>query len=292
VAGHQPLVAFSIERANTMIEHERPQAILLRWKLPDASGSQFINDLRLRSASRLPVIVLGEVGAGNEECVSALDTGADDYVKSPYSIREVLARMQGLLRVNEHQKVRHVISFESLELDYDARMVCARIGQTTDEIRLKLTGPCCRLLRFFLENPLKVHSRKDIIDNVWHGKSVREGAVDVNISLLRRSLAPLQQSLAIQTVRGAGFCLSSASCMPTNQGAGRQANERTTPGARRGGRKPAGTERLRDSAARNRPVWLSDIHAAVEEIRHLQAQLQTITMENDLLREVAKICKA
>src|ERR1700754_70773 len=71
--GHQPLVAFSVERAILLVERERPQAIVLRWKLPDASGMLLIGNLRARATtSRTPVIVLGEEAAGEKECIRAL----------------------------------------------------------------------------------------------------------------------------------------------------------------------------------------------------------------------------
>src|SRR5215469_15209251 len=78
LAGHEPLAAFSVERAAMLVEQEHPQAILLRWRLPDASGLSLVNDLRTHAAtSRMPIIVLGEEDGGEEECVRALDAGAD-----------------------------------------------------------------------------------------------------------------------------------------------------------------------------------------------------------------------
>jgi two-component system phosphate regulon response regulator PhoB len=295
LAGHEPLAAFSVERAALLIEQEHPQAILLRWKLPDASGLSLINDLRTHAAtSRLPIIVLGEEGADEEECIRALEAGADDYVRRPFGIREIIARIQVVLRPIEYREVRRRVSVETLTMDFDARRAFARTGQDQDEVELQLGPTCYRLLRFFVENPYKVLSRKDIIDNVWFGSSVKEGIVDVYIKSLRETLVPLQKSLAIETVRGAGFRLSPVINMPHAQPVQPVAQPITPPVApapQPRQRPPVVDDRLRAGALRNPPVLVSDLSAAVEKIRHLQALLQRKTEENRLLRDAVDATK-
>ncbi|QYD71761.1 winged helix-turn-helix domain-containing protein [Paraburkholderia edwinii] len=308
LAGHEPLAAFSVERAAMLIEQEHPQAILLRWKLPDASGLSLINDLRTHAAtSRMPIIVLGEDDGGEEECVRALDAGADDYVKRPFGIRELIARVQVVLRPIEHREVRRRVAVETLTMDFDARRAFARTGEDQQEVELQLGPTCYRLLRFFVENPYKVLSRKDIIENVWFGSPVKEGIVDVYIKSLRETLDPLQKSLMIETVRGAGFRLASVVDMararelqlaqqeqaPLGTPAGVPV-ARPTPPAQPRKRVPAADDQPRNGAGspvgsgggvRNQPVLVSDMSAAVEKIRHLQALLQRKTEENRLLRD-------
>jgi two-component system phosphate regulon response regulator PhoB len=104
LAGHEPLIALSVERAALVIARECPDVILVRQKLPDASGLSIIGGIRSHAmTSRLRIIVLGEEGADEEECVRALEKGADDYVRKPYSVRELLARIQVMLRPVEHR---------------------------------------------------------------------------------------------------------------------------------------------------------------------------------------------
>jgi two-component system, OmpR family, phosphate regulon response regulator PhoB len=307
-AGHEPLAAFSVERAAMLIEQEHPQAILLRWKLPDASGLSLINDLRTHAAtSRMPIIVLGEEDGGEEECVRALDAGADDYVKRPFGIRELMARVQVVLRPIEYREVRRRVAVETLTMDFDARRAFARTGEDQQEVELQLGPTCYRLLRFFVENPYKVLSRKDIIENVWFGSSVKEGIVDVYIKSLRETLDPLQKSLVIETVRGAGFRLASVVDMARAREVQQVQEQRPqeqqpldspadAPVAR-----PLPQPRKRPTVVddqprssegapaggplRNQPVLVSDMSAAVEKIRHLQALLQRKTEENRLLRD-------
>jgi two-component system, OmpR family, phosphate regulon response regulator PhoB len=322
-AGHDPLAAFSVERAAMMVEQEHPQAILLRWKLPDASGLSLINDLRTHAAtSRMPIIVLGEEGAGEDECVRALEAGADDYMKRPFSIRELIARVQVVLRPIEYREVRRRVSVETLTMDFDARRAFARTGgEEQQEVELQLGPTCYRLLRFFVENPYKVLSRKDIIDNVWFGSSVKDGIVDVYIKSLRETLEPLQKSLVIETVRGAGFRLASVVDMsraqalqqaqaaldapagvPVNAPRGTPAQApagapgpRPAPAPQSRKRPPVTNDQPRNGtggtvggALRNQPVLVSDLSAAVEKIRHLQVLLQRKTEENRLLRDAVE----
>lgn len=289
--GHQSLVAFSVEHALLVIAQACPEVILLRLKLPDASGLSLIDGVRNRGATgRLPIIVLGEEGAGEEECVRSLEKGADDYVRAPYGIRELFARIKVMLRPIEYREMPRRVSVDTLSMDFDARRAFMRTGpDPVDEVELKLVPVCYRLLRFFVENPYRVLSRKDIIDNVWFGKSLSGGIVDVYITQLREALKPLQNSLTIQTVRGVGFRLSkvaeaaAAEAYPADDTAGRTE-------ALAAPRTP--TSDGGDGAeCRHRPVLISDIDAAKEKIRQLQSKLQRKTYENERLRDAIEAGK-
>jgi two-component system phosphate regulon response regulator PhoB len=315
-AGHQPVAAFSVERANLMIEQDRPDAILLRWKLPDASGLSLLNDLRTRTAtSRVPVIVLGEPDADEEECIRALEAGADDYVRRPFGIREVVARVQVVLRPVPHPQVRRRACVDALTMDFDARRVLARTGAAGEQIELRMAPTCYRLLRLFVENPYEVLSRKDIIQHVWFGAAVKDGIVDVYIKSLREALEPLRKTLVIETVRGAGFRLATAAPADAAHAAGapaqlamaaavqQQAVPQTlhqtspqvasAPMLRRSARRRAATgERARTAGAARQPTLVSDLGAAVEKIQHLQTLLQRKTEENRVLRAAVESGKA
>jgi two-component system phosphate regulon response regulator PhoB len=292
LAGHEPTAAFSIERANLMIEQDRPDAILLRWKLPDASGLSLLSELRLHAAtSRLPVIVLGEQGAGEEECIRALEAGADDYVRRPFGIREVVARVQVVLRPVPRALVRRHASVDALTMDFDARRVLADTGPAGEQTELRMAPTCYRLLRLFVENPYEVLSRQEIIRHVWFGAAVKDGIVDVYVKALRGALEPLRERLVIETVRGEGFRLAAAApaAVPPvvaevpQPAVSLPASQPPSHPPRRSARRPA-AERLRVNGAYRQPTLVSDLGAAVEKIRHLQALLQRKTEENRVLR--------
>jgi two-component system phosphate regulon response regulator PhoB len=307
LAGHEPTAAFSIERAKLMIEQDRPDAILLRWKLPDASGLSLLSELRLHAAtSRLPVIVLGEHAAGEEECIRALEAGADDYVRRPFGIREVVARVQVVLRPVPRAVVRRRACVDALTMDFDARRVLADTGQAGEQTELRMAPTCYRLLRLFVENPYEVLSRKEIIRHVWFGAAVKDGIVDVYVKALRGALEPLRERLVIETVRGEGFRLAAAPAVvalaaqpdasqpvapPTPpQPATHPTPQPTSHLPRRPARRPTG-ERLRVNGMHRQPALVSDLGAAVEKIRHLQALLQRKTEENRVLRNAMESTK-
>lgn len=290
-AGHEPLVAFSVERAAQVIAQEHPQVVLVRRKLPDASGWSLINGVRTcRATSRVPIIVIGEDGADEYGCIRALEAGADDYVRKPYSVRELLVRIQVLLRPIEYRATRRLARVEDLTMDFDARRAFGKTGpDPADEIELKLVPACYRLLRFFVENPYVVLSRKDIIDNVWFGKSLSGSAVDVYINQLREVLRPLQSSLAIQTVRGAGFRLSKVAEATV-------AEESKVDNAVRARAIAApGGKNLRDRGVTARPyeiTLISNMDAAIEKIRQLQLLLLQKTKENESLRNAIEAAES
>jgi two-component system phosphate regulon response regulator PhoB len=277
-SGHEPLVAFSVQRATLLIAQEHPHAVLLRWRMPDASALSLIDDLRRHvTTSRLPIIVLGEQDAGEDECIRALEAGAHDYVKGPYGTRELLARIGVALRPVSYRNARNEVSIGLLTMDLDARRAFARTAPDADEVDLRLGPTSYRLLRFFIENTHKVLSRKEIIDSIWLGRSVHEGIVDVYVKSLRATLQPMRKSLAIETVRGAGFRLSSVVAAPQPP--------RPAVGSPRLGKCSLTGGRPHNSATRNEPVLVSDLNAAIEKIRRLKDLLHEAAEENRLLRD-------
>jgi two-component system phosphate regulon response regulator PhoB len=292
-AGHEPLIAFSIEKANSVIEQDHPQVVLLRWKLHDASGLSLLNDLRTNFATRrLPVIVLGEEFATEDECLSALEAGADDYIKSQYRIKEVLARVQAVLRPIPRREECRRLSIETLAMDLDACRVFGRPDRGSDEVEFHLGPTGFRFLHFLAENPHRVFSRKDIIDNVWFGAAVKEGIVDVYIRALREVLEPLQNSLFIETVRGLGFRLVAATAMVPVEESGQSLDGVSAPGAaRRSRRKPLAADRSRVATMREQPVLVSDLGDAIEKIRDLRKLIEQETEENRLLRDAVETAR-
>jgi DNA-binding winged helix-turn-helix (wHTH) protein len=125
-------------------------------------------------------------------------------------MRELLARLTGVLRPIEHRNVHHRISVGALTLDVDSYRAFVQIGVDRHDIELRLAPTSYRLLRFFVENPDKVLSREEIIDHVWHGASVGGTILALNIKQLRNAMEPLSGSLRIETVRAMGFRLSSS----------------------------------------------------------------------------------
>jgi two-component system phosphate regulon response regulator PhoB len=150
----------------------------------------------------VPVIML-TARSQEEDKVRGLNTGADDYITKPFSTRELLARIQALLRRSAPQATDAPVEVRGLALDPVTHRV--RAG----EIQLELGPMEFRLLHFFMTHPERVHSRARILDGVWgNNVYVEERTVDVHIRRLRKALGASGHEHLIQTVRGAGYRLS------------------------------------------------------------------------------------
>jgi two-component system, OmpR family, phosphate regulon response regulator PhoB len=175
---------------------------VIDWMLPGLSGMELIRRLRAEPETRrLPVIMLTARGEEGER-VRGLATGADDYIVKPFSVPELLARIRALLRRSKPERVAAMLSAGDIELDRDTK----RVSRSGREVPL---GPTeFRLLEFLLENPGRVFSREQLLDQVW-GRDVYvdERTVDVHVGRLRKALNRGRMPDPIRTVRRAGYAL-------------------------------------------------------------------------------------
>ncbi|HYQ70310.1 MAG TPA: response regulator [Gammaproteobacteria bacterium] len=202
-AGFETQEAGSTAEARRVIESGPPDLILLDWMLPGQSGFEFARSLFMdTSRPAIPVIMLTARGQV-EDKVAALEAGADDYVSKPFSISELLARIQAVLRRSGPDTGGEVHEFGELQFDPASHRV------SVSGIALELAPMEYQLLLFFLKNRERVYSRKELIKLVWgSGTYVEARTVDVHIRRLRMALEPSGYDRLIQTVRGAGYRFS------------------------------------------------------------------------------------
>ena len=202
-AGFECLQAADTVQAQRHILASLPDLILLDWMLPGMSGIDYARKLRQDKLTQgVPVIML-TARSQEEDKVRGLNTGADDYITKPFSTRELLARIKALLRRSAPQATDEPVAVQGLALDPVTHRV--RAG----EMQLELGPMEFRLLHFFMANPERVHSRARILDGVWgNNVYVEERTVDVHIRRLRKALGASGHEQLIQTVRGAGYRLS------------------------------------------------------------------------------------
>ena len=202
-AGYTVREAEDCSEARTRIADARPDLLLVDWMLPDQSGLELTRSLkRNKDTQDLPVIML-TARADEHDKIAGLEGGADDYVTKPFSPRELLARVQAVLRRASPSSAEGTIEAGGLTLEVASHRVTVG-GQTVP------LGPTeYRLLQFFMEHPERVYSRGQMLDRVWGGNVyVEERTVDVHIRRLRKALEPFGCDALIQTVRGAGYRLS------------------------------------------------------------------------------------
>ena len=195
--------ALSAEEARTLLAQELPDVVLLDWMLPGASGVQLVKQLRQDERSKdLPIILLTARSEDTDKELG-LNQGADDYLTKPFSPRELIARINALLRRRAPQKTSEVIEVKGLLLDPAEQRVYGN-GQPVS------FGPTeFKLLHFFMTHPERVYSRRQLLDLVWGDDVyVEERTVDVHIRRLRRALEPSGFDRFVQTVRGAGYRFS------------------------------------------------------------------------------------
>ena len=197
---YRVVMAESGDEAVERIRDGVPDLILLDWMLPGLSGIELCRRWRSRDeTSRTPIIMITARGE-EEERVRGLATGADDYVVKPFSMPELVARIQALLRRSSPQLVSSVLKAGDLELDRESH----RVRRSGRDLHL---GPTeYRLLEYLMRHPGRVYSREQLLDGVWgNDVYVDERTVDVHVGRLRKAINRGREADPIRTVRGAGY---------------------------------------------------------------------------------------
>ena len=202
-AGFEVSEAEDTRAARAQIADARPDLVLVDWMLPDMSGLEMTRALKKAKDTRdVPVIML-TARAEEQDKVTGLEGGADDYITKPFSPRELLARINAVLRRSSSGSPDELVAAGGLQLDGAGHRVT--FGDATVPV-----GPTeYRLLSFFMTHPERVYSRTQLLDRVWGGNVyVEERTVDVHIRRLRKALEAFSVDNYIQTVRGAGYRFS------------------------------------------------------------------------------------
>jgi two-component system, OmpR family, phosphate regulon response regulator PhoB len=191
------------------VEEQQPDLVLLDWMLPGKSGIAVCQELRSRPETRaLPIIMLTARGEEADR-VRGLESGADDYVVKPFSPSELVARVRAVLRRTRPSLSEERLVFGDIVMD----LATHRVKRGGKNIHL---GPTeFRLLRMFMERPLRVFTREQLLDQAW-GRDihVEVRTVDVHIRRLRKALGTHGDDDVIRTVRGAGYALDVGSDIP------------------------------------------------------------------------------
>jgi len=200
--GFAVLHAADGQEALLLVEEEAPDLVLLDWMLPRLSGIEVCRRLRHDPKSaHVPVIMLTARTQEGEK-VRGLDSGADDYVTKPFSPRELLARINAVLRRTRPALTGTVLVYGPLRLD-------TATHRAWREERLLRLGPTeFRLLRHFMEHPERVFAREQLLDSVW-GRDIfiEPRTVDVHIRRLRKVVNIDDEADLIRTVRAEGYSL-------------------------------------------------------------------------------------
>ncbi|WP_035825843.1 winged helix-turn-helix domain-containing protein [Janthinobacterium sp. RA13] len=202
-AGYRVSCAVDARGALALLAADPPDVLLLEWDLPDASGIALLRQLRQDGVlCDLPIIMVSARDSEQDK-VLALDSGADDYLCKPVGPREMLARVHALLRRRAPAVLRAgagTAGAIALRLDPHTRRV------TAGKVPVSLGRVEFKLLHFLMDHPGRVHSRAQLLDQVWgHAAYLDERTVDAHVGRLRHALQPGGCGHRIETVRGSGY---------------------------------------------------------------------------------------
>lgn len=203
-AEYQVQSCIDVESAQKLVAEFTPDCLIIDWMLPDSSGIELIRWLRRQGPySQLPVLML-TARAQESDKILGLDSGADDYMTKPMSLRELQARVKALLRrPTVYQVASEVLQVGALSLNTATHEL--RINETQVEV----SPTEYKLLKFFIENPEKVYSRDYLLSAIWSENThLGDRTVDVHILRLRKILRKFDLDGMIKTVRGAGYRFS------------------------------------------------------------------------------------
>ena len=197
--GYDVEEATSGRAALSAVARAEPDLVILDWMLPDLEGIEV--GRRIRSQGFKTAILFLTAKDATENKVEALRAGGDDYVTKPFSLAEVVARVQAILRRSGSDLPGDVLRFGDLTLDEGRHEVLR--GDT----EIPLTGTEFSLLRYFMLNPRRVLSKTQILQNVWrYDFGGNSNVVETYVSYLRKKLDAAGPPL-IRTIRQAGYML-------------------------------------------------------------------------------------
>jgi len=191
-------------KAIDSVANRVPDLIILDWMLPEMNGIEVCSELRSQDNTKdIPIIML-TARSQEADRLKGFGSGADDYMTKPFSPKELVARIKSVLRRAKPSLVEAEVSYSSLRVDNNKKCIFAK-GKRLDLSPLEFS-----LLHYMISKPERVHSRENLLYNVWGNDSeVETRTVDVCIRRLRTELQKAGSGLdgMIKTSRGEGYIL-------------------------------------------------------------------------------------
>ena len=201
--GFQVLKAYSAKEGLRILEEKKIDLVLLDVMMPDMNGFQVLQEIRKKN--NVPVLML-TAKSDEEDKVSGLRLGADDYLTKPFGINELMARVNSLIR--RYTTLNPVAGSEAATMLLKD-MVIDKVNRTVtlQNLPVELTGKEFDLLVFLASNKGRVFTKKQIYTQVWAEEYAFDDSNIMSfISKLRKKLEPNpEQPFYIQTVRGVGY---------------------------------------------------------------------------------------
>jgi two-component system phosphate regulon response regulator PhoB len=203
-AGYQVNGCADVKTAKKQIAEMQPDGLVVDWMLPDSSGIELIRWLRRQPGYRhIPALML-TARAEESDKIEGLESGADDYMTKPLSLRELRSRIKALLRrPGQYEAEVHILKSGPIQLNSETHRV------QIDNKNIELSKTEYQLLKFFMSHQNRVFTRDQILSAVWGNDAyLGDRTIDVHILRLRKILKPFKLEHCIKTVRGTGYSFS------------------------------------------------------------------------------------
>ncbi len=203
--GYETMEAATGKAAFSALDTPQISLVLLDLTLPGADGLDILDEVHRRYPN-LPVIIITARGAEHER-IKGLKKGADDYIPKPFSVRELLARVEAVLRRCKIP-TEHVLEDQSIVLGQSTFDALASVIVLKDGDKIKLSEKENDLLRYLTLHPQRCLSRDELLERVWRvsAQKLETRTVDMNISRLRDKLKSCFSGREVlKTVRGQGY---------------------------------------------------------------------------------------
>ena len=196
-AGHEVFKVADGDLAVAEIERVHPDLVLLNLMLPGADGLSIARTLR-DHGMQMPILML-TARSETQDVVKGFDAGADDYLRKPFEVPELLSRVRALLKRVDYDKPAVQYKAANVELDPASR------GVVVDGQAVNFTAKEYDLLEYFVANAGRVISRDEILEKVWSGQNATDSnVIEVFVCHLRNKIGDKDNQI-IRTIRGVGY---------------------------------------------------------------------------------------
>jgi two-component system phosphate regulon response regulator PhoB len=198
-AGHKVQIASRAEEGLRFARERKPDVILLDLMLPDMPGTEVCKQLRSQPSMKDVKIMMLTAKGEEIDRVVGFELGADDYIVKPFSVRELVLRIQAVLRrASGEEQQQPVLEFGVLKVDREAHRVWV------EEKEVELTALEFKLLVMLHDRRNRVQTREALLQDVWAiDADITTRTVDTHVKRLREKLGPAGEY--IETVRGVGY---------------------------------------------------------------------------------------
>lgn len=197
--GYETLTPDDFSNILTIIDHEKPDLLLLDLNLPILDGHFICREVR--KTSSLPILIVTSRDSEIDELVS-MNLGADDFITKPYNLQILLARIASILKRVYSNSNHNIMNVKGVQLDI-SKSVVSYENKSSD-----LTKNELRILHCLFTNKNKIVSRNELMQHMWDCDCfVDDNTLTVNINRLRKKLEYLNQQDLIMTKRGMGYMI-------------------------------------------------------------------------------------